>query len=97
MRTALIAMILAWVACDLAMEHPGNPKAGNSYSFVVNSSSVPVKVLVTAGGDTVLETTVNDKSSTVKVDLPEALRGKTLEVVAENPDGCVVTWTETVQ
>lgn len=97
MRIALLALALALVPCDLAMEHPGNPKAGNSYSFVVNSSSVPVKVIVTAGGDAVLETTVNDKSSTVKVDLPESHRGKTLEVVAENPDGCVVTWTETVQ
>jgi hypothetical protein len=91
-------MILAWVACDLAMRTPRQSE-GRQFPIrsSLNSSSVPVKVLVTAGGDTVLETTVNDKPSTVKVDLPEALRGKTLEVVAENPDGCVVAWTETVQ
>lgn len=97
MRVALLALVLAWIPCDLAMEHPGNPKAGGSYTFVVNSSSVPVKVTVTAGTDSILTTTCNDKSSSVKVDLPESTRGKTLEIVVENPDGCVVTWTETVQ
>ncbi len=97
MRVVLFAMVLAWFTCDLAMEHPGNPKAGSSYTFIVNSSSVPVKVTITAGNDPIQTTTCTDKSESVKVDLPESTRGKTLEIVVENPDGCVVTWTETVQ
>ncbi len=79
------------------MEHAGGSKAGQSYSFAVTSSAVPITITATIGGDALSTITVNDKQQTVKLDIPNDARGKTLEIVAENNDGCLITWSETVQ
>lgn len=83
--------------CDLALENPGGSKAGASYSFTVMSATVPVQVVVTAGGAEIFKGSAESAQQTLTVDVPESARGKALEIVAENKDGCVVTWSETVQ
>ncbi|HYC77579.1 MAG TPA: hypothetical protein VEI02_08130 [Planctomycetota bacterium] len=93
----LIAALLAAGRCDLALENPGGSKAGAPYSFTVTSASLPVKLVVTAGGEEVWNGEVQSSGETVTIQLAEASRGKTLEMAAENRDGCVVTWSETIQ
>jgi hypothetical protein len=83
--------------CDLALDNPGGSKAGGSYTFTVMSSSVPVKVQVTAGGEVIWSGEAKTTQEAITIDVPEAARGKALEILAENPDGCVVAWSETVQ
>jgi hypothetical protein len=83
--------------CDLALENPGGSKAGAPYTFTVMSNTVPVQVMVTAGGSEIWKGTTESLQQAVSVDVPESARGKNLEIVAENKDGCVVTWSETVQ
>jgi hypothetical protein len=52
---------------------------------------------VTVGGDPLETTSTTEKQQAITVAVPEGARGKTLEIVAENKDGCLVSWTETVQ
>jgi flavin reductase (DIM6/NTAB) family NADH-FMN oxidoreductase RutF len=100
-RLAFIALVASGVAaiaaCDITIESPGGSKAGASYKFTVSSTATPVTVKVSIGGDSLQTTTTAEKQESVTVNIPESARGKTLEIVAENKDGCLVSWTETVQ
>ena len=99
-RLAVIALacaVLGWSPCDISIESPGGSKAGGSFSFTVSSTAVPVTVKVSVGGESVETKTTAEKQETGTVTIPETARGKTLEIVAENKDGCLVSWTETVQ
>ena len=94
---ALIAASFIAATCDIAIESPGGSKAGASLTFTVSSTATPVTVKVSIGGDAVQTTTTTEKQEAITVAIPEGARGKTLEIVAENKDGCLVSWTETVQ
>ena len=99
-RLAVIALFCAVIGsspCDISIESPGGSKAGGSFSFTVSSTAIPVTVKVSVGGDSLQTTTTSEKQESVTVTIPETARGKTLEIVAENKDGCLVSWTETVQ
>jgi hypothetical protein len=99
-RFALIALLVSLAgspACDIAIESPGGSKAGGTFKFTVSSTAVPVTVKVSVGGDALQTTTTAEKQESISVTIPENARGKTLEIVAENKDGCLVSWTETVQ
>jgi hypothetical protein len=95
---ALAAASLAFgPACDISIESPGGSKAGASFKFTISSTAVPVTVKVSVGSDPLQTNTTTEKQESITVTIPESARGKTLEIVAENKDGCLVTWTETVQ
>jgi flavin reductase (DIM6/NTAB) family NADH-FMN oxidoreductase RutF len=100
-RLVLIALLLALrfaaPPCDITIESPGGSKAGADYKFTVSSTATPITVKVSLGGDSLQTTTTAEKQESVTVNIPENARGKTLEIVAENKDGCLVSWTETVQ
>jgi hypothetical protein len=99
-RLAVIALfwaVIGWSPCDIAIETPGGSKAGGSFAFTVSATAVPVTVKVSVGGDSLQTTTTTERQESVTVSIPETARGKTLEIVAENKDGCLVSWTETVQ
>jgi hypothetical protein len=99
-RCALIVLLacrFAPVPCDITIESPGGSKAGGSLKFTVSSTATPVTVKVSVGGESLSTTTTAEKQESVTVTIPETARGKTLEIVAENKDGCLVSWTETVQ
>jgi hypothetical protein len=99
-HAAPAVLILASVlvaTCDIAIESPGGSKAGASFTFTVSSTATPVTVKVSVGGDPIQTTSTTEKQESVTVAIPETARGKTLEIVAENKDGCLVSWTETVQ
>src|SRR5437773_2579220 len=99
-RIAPIALLSAWLVmplCDIAIESPGGSKAGASFKFTISATAVPVSVKVSVGGDSIQTTSTVEKQESVTVTIPENARGKTLEIVAENKDGCLVSWTETVQ
>ena len=93
----LVASRLALAPCDITIESPGGSKAGASYKFTVSSTATPITVKVSVGGDSLQTTTTAEKQESITVNIPETARGKTLEIVAENKDGCLVSWTETVQ
>jgi hypothetical protein len=93
----LVLLVAALLPCDLALDNPGGSKAGSEYVFTVMSSTLPVKVAVTVGGETLWTGETNHAEEKVTITLPESARGKTVEIAAENKDGCVVTWSETVQ
>lgn len=98
MRVLAILCLLSFVPpCDLALENPGGSKGGASYTFTVMSNTVPVKVQVTVGGELLWTGEAKTTQEALTVDVPESARGKSLEILAENPDGCVVAWSETVQ
>ncbi len=84
-------------ACDISLENPGGSKAGAAYSFTVTSSAVPVTITVNVGPDQLQKITVNEKQQSVSITIPNDARGKTLEIIAENNDGCLVSWSETIQ
>jgi hypothetical protein len=85
------------VPCDIAIESAGGSTAGSSFTFTVSSTATPVSVTVSVGGASVHTASTGDKQESITVTIPEDGRGKTLEIVAENKDGCLVSWTETVQ
>jgi hypothetical protein len=101
LRSIIIAFAAATLAsgpaCDISIESPGGSKAGNSFKFTVSSTAVPVTVKVSVGSDPLQTNTTTEKQESISVTIPDTARGKTLEIVAENKDGCLVTWTETVQ
>lgn len=94
---AAVVAVAAMAPCDIAIESPGGSKAGASFSFTVSSTATPVSVKVTIGGDEIHSVSLAEKQETVTVAIPDTARGKTIEIVAENKDGCLVNWTETVQ
>jgi hypothetical protein len=100
-RLVPIACVLAcntlFALCDIAIESPGGSKAGASFTFTVSSTATPVSVKVSVGGESLHTASTTEKQEAITVTLPESARGKTLEIVAENKDGCLVSWTETVQ
>jgi hypothetical protein len=99
-RPVLIALVASCVAgrpCDIAIESAGGSKAGGAFTFTVSSTAPPVKVSVTVGGDSIHTASVSEKQESITVTIPEDARGKTLEIVAENKDGCLVSWTESIQ
>jgi hypothetical protein len=93
----IVAASLAGMACDIAIESPGGSKAGASLTFTVSSTATPVTVKVSVGGESIQTTSTSEKQESITVAVPDNARGKTLEIVAENKDGCLVSWTETVQ
>ena len=93
----LLSASLLGPACDISIESPGGSKAGSSYSFTVSSSATPVTVTISIGGETFSTQVTTDKQQTLSVTLPDSARGKTIDSVAENKDGCLVSWSETVQ
>jgi hypothetical protein len=102
MLRPLIMLVFASLAlpgprCDIAIECAGGSKAGAALTFTVSSTAVPVSVKVSVGSDAVSTKTTTEKQESITVTIPETARGKTLEIVAENKDGCLVNWTETVQ
>jgi flavin reductase (DIM6/NTAB) family NADH-FMN oxidoreductase RutF len=96
LATVLLAS-LATPPCDLAIENPGGSRASSPYTFSVTSSSTPVKILVSIDGTDLWTGEGTEQIQSFTVDIPESARGKALEIYAENPDGCVVAWSETVQ
>ena len=94
---ALAFAALAAFLCDVTMENPGGSRAGADYTFTVSSNAVPITVTVSAGGESVWTGKAELQQNTLTVKIPDSARGKTLEIVAENKDGCLVSWTETVQ
>src|SRR5438105_1661465 len=93
----LASALLSGARCDISIESPGGSKAGASFTFTVSSTAVPVSVKVSVASDPVQTTSTTEKQESITVTIPDTARGKTLEIVAENKDGCLVSWTETVQ
>jgi hypothetical protein len=91
------AALWAGPACDISIESPGGSKAGEAFKFTISSTATPVTVRITISSDPLQTNTTTEKQESISVTIPDTARGKTLEIVAENKDGCLVTWTETVQ